>query len=371
MVLEASWDTIIENKNGTTISTNKKINKLKSIPFFKDFSLSKLTLLAKMLKTEKYKSGDIIIKQSTPFQNFIYIRKGVVGVYKDKYIIKILKEGDIYGEEEILNNEKSMFTLIASPDTKDPVVLYTITKKEFFSLSNEVVIQKMIEKNHLNNTKISLNDLYFINVIGKGKFGTVALVHNTKTYFALKMLNRQVVEKHKYLSNYYVSEKQILSNIDNNFIVKLVKTFKDQKYCYLLMEYVHGISFEEYLFNRSTCCDINEFLFYTGLLIFIVGYLNSQHIVHRDIKPTNIIIDNYGYLKLVDFGTAKIIQDYTTSIVGTPGYMAPEIILGKGYGLSPDFWSVGVCAYEIFYNSLPFGDDSVDIMDVYKSVLYE
>eukprot|EP00340_Litonotus_pictus_P011125 CAMPEP_0170539268 /NCGR_PEP_ID=MMETSP0209-20121228/103817_1 /TAXON_ID=665100 ORGANISM="Litonotus pictus, Strain P1" /NCGR_SAMPLE_ID=MMETSP0209 /ASSEMBLY_ACC=CAM_ASM_000301 /LENGTH=193 /DNA_ID=CAMNT_0010841145 /DNA_START=1077 /DNA_END=1655 /DNA_ORIENTATION=+ len=83
------------------------------------------------------------------------------------------------------------------------------------------------------------------------------------------------------------------------------------------------------------------------------------------------MIESSGYLKMLDFGTAKVVFDYTTSIVGTPTYMAPEIISGMGYGLSPDYWSIGICAYEIFYNMLPFGENCEDPMEIYKSILYD
>jgi cGMP-dependent protein kinase len=72
---------------------------------------------------------------------------------------------------------------------------------------------------------------------------------------------------------------------------------------------------------------------------------------------------------MIDFGTAKILKDYTSTIIGTPHYIAPEILQGKGYSLSCDFWSLGICMYEIFYGVYPFGNSANEVIDIYKEVL--
>ena len=101
----------------------------------------------------------------------------------------------------------------------------------------------------------------------------------------------------------------------------------------------------------------------------MLDYLQKKYIAHRDIKPSNIMIDVNGYLKMIDFGTAKILKDYTSTIIGTPHYIAPEILQGKGYSLSCDFWSLGICMFEIFYGIYPFGNNANEVIDIYKEVL--
>ena len=81
------------------------------------------------------------------------------------------------------------------------------------------------------------------------------------------------------------------------------------------------------------------------------------------------MVDSNGYLKMIDFGTAKVLTDYTSTVIGTPYYIAPEVLQGKGYSLSCDFWSVGVCMYEIFYGIYPFGNYANEIVDIYKEIL--
>ena len=82
------------------------------------------------------------------------------------------------------------------------------------------------------------------------------------------------------------------------------------------------------------------------------------------------MIDSSGYLKMIDFGTAKQLTDYTSTVIGTPHYIAPEILKGKGYSLSCDFWSVGICMYEIFYGMYPFGHFATEVIEIYKDILH-
>jgi cGMP-dependent protein kinase len=94
-------------------------------------------------------------------------------------------------------------------------------------------------------------------------------------------------------------------------------------------------------------------------------------------KPDNIIVDDQGYLKVVDLGTAKILKgkhglgNRTTTIIGTPHYMAPEIICGKGYNCFVDLWSVGICLFEFMCGYVPFGEDNEDPYDIYEKIIKE
>jgi len=91
--------------------------------------------------------------------------------------------------------------------------------------------------------------------------------------------------------------------------------------------------------------------------------LHSKNIVYRDLKPENILIEKTGYLKLTDFGFAKVIEGRTYTLCGTPEYLAPEIILNKGHGKPVDWWTTGILLYEMIAGIDPFSDD--DPMMVY------
>jgi cGMP-dependent protein kinase len=158
-------------------------------------------------------------------------------------------------------------------------------------------------------------------------------------------------------------------SLDHPFMIKMVKSMKNKHFCFLLIEFVNGTNLDEYLSHRESKQNLYETQFYIGSMLLMLDYLQKKYIAHRDIKPSNIMIDSNGYLKMIDFGTAKILTDYTSTIIGTPHYIAPEILQGRGYSLSCDFWSLGICMYEIFYGKYPFGNYANEVIEIYKEVL--
>ena len=164
-------------------------------------------------------------------------------------------------------------------------------------------------------------------------FGNVFLAkHTTKpTKYALKTVHRNKIARFR-LENNLILERNVLLQLDHPLIMKLVKTFKDDERLYFLTEFVQGQDLFDVL-RHLGLLKSNDSAFYTACVCLILEHLHDRNIIYRDLKPENIMVDADGFPKLIDFGTAKIVERRTYTIVGTPHYMAPEIILGRGYGV--------------------------------------
>ena len=343
------------------------INKLKKSYLFKNLSENTLEAIAKNMRKEKFNKGDKIIEEGTYGNTFYLIAKGKVTITKEGKSIRVLDQGECLGEKSLLSND-SLRTATAIAEEK--VICYVIYKKEFdMILSDSNTREYLLKKLAFQNTDIQLNDLYYIKFLGKGKFGSVSLVHNKQNIYAIKAISIRMVEKEKMLWKYFVNERNIMISLDHPFIVKMVKSLRNKKYCFILMEFVNELNLDEHLTHKRTKRNIYETQFYIGSILLMLDYLQKKYIAHRDIKPSNVMIDTNGYLKMIDFGTAKVLKDYTSTIIGTPHYIAPEILQGKGYSLSCDFWSLGICMFEMFYGIYPFGNNANEVIDIYKDVL--
>ena len=372
-ILIFNWAQIIQEFD-FKIEKKKMINffnqlyHLKKIALFKDSSELRLIEVCKIMDKEKYEPKEIIFNEGDNGDKLYLIKKGKVNVFKNDKFIRELNEGNCFGEMSLLKKENRTATIKA--ETK--VTVYTLTRKNFNSCIDKNMLNYLLKKISLeDNFNNSLEDFYFCKNLGKGKFGTVSLIHNNKNFYAMKAVRRKDAEKQKILIKYFITERNTLLRLDHPFIMKLVKTYKNKDNIFYMTEYINGRVLSKFLESRETKDMKNIYLtqFYLSFLFITLNYLNSKNICHRDLKPDNLMIDERGYIKLIDFGTSIEIKNYTSTITGTPHYIAPEILIGKSYSFQCDYWSVGIIAHEIFYNYYPFGNKATDPMDVYREII--
>ncbi|XP_043500093.1 cGMP-dependent protein kinase, isozyme 2 forms cD5/T2 isoform X2 [Polistes fuscatus] len=355
---------------------------LKSVPIFKNLPDEALTKITDVLEETTYNNGDYIIRQGARGDTFFIISKGQVRVTmkqkdsaEDKFI-RTLRRGDFFGEKALQGDDLRTANIIAND--VDGVTCLVIDRETFNQLISPLdEIRKkyedeLVERRRLDDEfqNVQLHHLRRIATLGVGGFGRVELVQiadDSSRAFALKQMKKaQIVETRQ--QQHIMSEKRIMNETNCDFIVKLYKTFKDDKYLYMLMEVCLGGELWTVLRDRGHFDDPTT-RFYTACVVEAFDYLHSRNIIYRDLKPENLLLDNEGYVKVVDFGFAKRLDHgkKTWTFCGTPEYVAPEVILNRGHDISADYWSLGVLMFELLTGAPPFTGS--DPMKTYNIIL--
>ncbi|ARF10989.1 serine/threonine protein kinase [Hokovirus HKV1] len=206
----------------------------------------------------------------------------------------------------------------------------------------------LVEDNILDNFKITSN------ILGTGSSSTIFEGSFFDNKIAVKRVNKSEEET-------VISEYHITRSLNHDKIVKTCGLFYDDKYYYLLLEYINGITLLDYLVDNYDKFTLINKLKIINQLLNIIKYLHDSNIVHRDIKLENIMLNENTFdVKLIDFNFATVTTNILlTKYCGSMLYAAPEIIDHLPYlGKPSDIWSLGVIIYMLFKGKPLFGDDS-------------
>jgi eukaryotic-like serine/threonine-protein kinase len=199
-----------------------------------------------------------------------------------------------------------------------------------------------------------------LSTIGSGGFGTVYLAEDTwiDKKVALKVPHKQSAEFGELLR-----EPRLLATLSHPNIVAILTAEKQQKLFFIVMEYVQGETLET-IIAREGALDVNRALDYACQICNALEHAHGQNVLHRDLRPSNVIVTKRGLVKVADFGTSRFLEiaAHGTTVIGSPPYMAPEQFQGKAVFAS-DIYSLGVTMYQMLTGGLPYGTPSPADLD--------
>eukprot|EP00937_MAST-01D_sp_MAST-1D-sp2_P000439 g439.t1 len=257
-------------------------------------------------------------------------------------------------------------------------------------------------RRRLATVALKLTDLEQLTILGRGSFGVVRLARRRQgaarpseaarggvgacagagagapTVFALKVLQKHKVCVARQQRN-VLREKEVLLLLQHPFVPRLFCSFQDAHCLYMLLELVQGGELFRLLHGdgaEERRLPLARARFFAACVALVFDSVHALDVLYRDLKPENLLVDAQGYLKLVDWGFAKVVAGAgvgsarTHTVCGTPEYLAPEMLRGSGYGCGADLWALGVLVYEMVSGRSAFvGDHWGDTMSICESIL--
>ena len=236
---------------------------------------------------------------------------------------------------------------------------------------NIIDYENFVSKIHLNKLFSSFYQKYELQEkIGFGGFGEVYKVINKETFetFAVKVFHKNDLNVNERINSLYneIYFLKLFINISHENLVKTYDIFENMNDIYCVIEYVSNENLFNYINNNSNI-NLKQIKNISKQIINGVNYIESLGIIHQDLKLENLMVKKYNNnnninIKIIDFGLSIIMSknDFCSGTIGTPNYMAPEIINGDEYNYKIDIWSLGIILYFIRYKRLPFNDNRKD-----------
>ncbi|RXN22218.1 serine threonine- kinase 32B [Labeo rohita] len=204
--------------------------------------------------------------------------------------------------------------------------------------------------------KVSFDHFQILRAIGKGSFGKK---RDSRKMYAMKYTNKQKCIERDEVRN-VLRELQVMQRLEHPFLVNLWFSFQDEEDLFMVVDLLLGGDLRFHL-QQNVGFKEQTIKLYICELALALDYLQRSHIIHRDIKPDNILLDEHGHVHITDFNVATVLKGSETasSMAGTKPYMAPEMFRsfvdgGAGYSYAVDWWALGVTAYELLHGSRPF-----------------
>jgi CRP-like cAMP-binding protein/tRNA A-37 threonylcarbamoyl transferase component Bud32 len=391
--------TIGSLKDAKLVSRDREL--LKSIPLFRDSDIEdfEYELMAALIEPHTYKGGKVIYEEEDNIDDpaLLIVRNGaleVSGMLSDQE--RILTEGEFFWENSLLPDKNGKFAggkggTKYREETVEVISNEALCGKLTLSNIDSVILDlHRLGCNRTRNRRMpnsvglaasmvkdesppkTLEDLEYHQLFGAGTFGRVWIVSrrgSSKTGYALKIQSKRALLDQRQASS-ALRERMVMAQLNHPFVCKLINTFQDDACIYMLLSFIQGGELLNLIQGGEQYGGLPEIAtkFYSAMILEGLTYMHRRHIIYRDLKPENVLLDSHGYTVIVDFGFAKKVTDKTYTFCGTPLYLAPEIVLSRGHDRAVDYWSLGCLIFEMLYCTTPFYESGMDQKRLFRKI---
>ena len=333
-------------------------------------------LMSRMIHVE-FAAGQILTTEGMPLPSILepgiyLIKQGRISQTASKGRSVQLNAGDYFGQSFLHANVQ---TYRAHSTTK--VLEHAVCKRlTAVDISRALGgLERLSRKTSVaaydQDPTLNLENLEYKTLVGAGTFGQVWLTcdRRDQACYALKcQIKRDLISKRQVKG--VLREKNLMATIHHPYILRLLNAFQDSTRIYMVVNALQGGELFSLIHTPEQDGIPEEAArFYSANIYEALLYLHDRFILYRDLKPENVLLDSDGYCVLIDLGFAKVVTDKTYTLCGTPLYLAPEIVLSRGYDKGVDNWSFAALIYEMLMGYSPFYTKNITQMMLFKRIV--
>ena len=360
-------------------------NFLKGVAAFQVFSDEELGAVAEQLDVQRFEPGTQIVKKGEKGDAMYLIMEGTVQIpdidaHGQKRFTAFLGQNDFFGEMALMTGEPRTANVIVDSETpcqclvlrKEIVEPFLYQNPSIAKFLTELLGKRLLE----SGTMTRVGKYRILGLLGSGGTSQVfeGLHPDLNRSVAIKMLSHSLVYEGDFVERFR-REAQLIADLNHDHILQVYDAESAYATFFIVMEKLKGIDLVDLIQSRGKVSaeETRDIILQVAKALH---YAHGKGVVHRDIKPANIFVEENGNVKLTDFGIAsppgtEKSEDVNPGIHGTPGFLAPEVILGKSTDGRVDIYALGVVTYAMLTGTLPFtGTDPLRILKMQLSVPY-
>jgi len=372
---------VFESHLGSIPDIKRKANfarLLKSIPCFTHSDISNLEYEILISRTKVITVQSDTVLYSGNNKNVYLIEEGEVTVSRDSSEKEKRSIQTHFGENSFLE-EKSLITETVTANKKTVLGVLSLDIIEIvIRNTRRLKIAGCVPEK--SEPVVAIDELFRHKVLGMGAFGKVWLVSPMKgekiiknQVYALKVQQKRCLLDNK-MSAGVIREAAIMKSLDHPFLAKILNVHHNEGAVYFLLNFIQGGELYDQIQEDGVGKPLpsENARFYAACMCLALNHMHLRNVLYRDLKPENIMIGSDGYPILIDFGFSRKISDggLAFTICGSPYYIAPEVILGKGHNQSFDHWAWAILIHELLIGDVPFSDRvKTTPIKVYKAIV--